>query len=103
VFHNHFDQLVLYLETSLRDAATRRKLYELGSKNESLFNELEDPATEDYPNLYSRTFLTPEHQEKYSEGEREQGNTRAVGCVSQGGPAPDRKSREGRSVGLGVN
>jgi hypothetical protein len=72
VFHNYPDQLVLFLETSLGEEATRRRLYEMGQKDKSLFSDLEDPDTEDYPKLYKRIFLTPEHYEKCSDSEREQ-------------------------------
>jgi hypothetical protein len=72
VFHNYPDELVLYLETSLGEAATRQRLYEMGQKDTSLFSDLEDPDTEDYPKLYKRIFLTPEHYEVCSESEREQ-------------------------------
>jgi hypothetical protein len=72
VFHNYPDQLVLVLEASLGDEATRRRLYEMGQKDTSLFSDLEDPDTEDYPKLYKRIFLTPEHYEKCPDSEREQ-------------------------------
>ncbi len=76
VFHNDSvwlpEALVLFLETSLGDEATRRRLYEMGQKDESLFNDLGDPHKSNNPKLYRRTFLTPELFTDGSDQEREQ-------------------------------
>jgi len=71
VFHIHSNQLTLYLETSPGDEKTRQRLYEMGRKDESLFNRLEHPDTSAYPKLYSRVFLTPEAFEAAGDGEWE--------------------------------
>jgi hypothetical protein len=99
VFHNNFDQLVLYLETSLGDASTRQRLYEMGRKDEVLFNMLEDPDTEEYPKLYSRAFLTPEHYRKHTEDEREQEVRRQWGeYIDEDLPRIDEALREERWI-----
>jgi hypothetical protein len=72
VFHNNLDRLDLFLETSPGDERTRRKLFEMGQKDEKLFNHLVDPDTDRWPKLYHRTFLTPQHYEDVPEIEREQ-------------------------------
>ncbi len=72
VFHNFPGRLDLFLETSRGDEGTRRRLYEMGQKDESLFNDLEDPETDDYPKLYRRTFLTPRFSEDATDLEREE-------------------------------
>ncbi len=72
VFHNHPDELSLFLESSTGEEETRRRLFEMGQKDESLFNHLGDPATDNYPKLYRRTFLTPEFCEEAAEGDREE-------------------------------
>ncbi len=72
VFHNRPDGIDLFLETSPGDEATRRKLFEMGQKNEMLFNYLVDPDTDRWPKLYRRTLLTPSLSEDVSDHEREQ-------------------------------
>ncbi len=72
VFHNHPDGLDLFLETSPGDEAARRRLFEMGQKNQSVFNDLEDPDTSRWPKLYRRAFLTPEIHEDALDSEREQ-------------------------------
>jgi PD-(D/E)XK nuclease superfamily len=70
VFHNNrFDGLALFLETTPGDREIRRRLFNMGQKDESLFNYLEDPGTDDWPKLYCRTFLTPERYEGSSDGD----------------------------------
>jgi hypothetical protein len=75
VFHNysvyHPEELILYLEMSTGDETNRRRLYEMGQKDESLFNDLVDPGTDRNPKLYSRIFLTPELSGELSDRERE--------------------------------
>ena len=66
------DSLTLYLQVTPGDEEVRRRLYEMGHKDESLFNDLVDPETNNYPNLYHRTFLGPEFYEEASDSEREQ-------------------------------
>jgi hypothetical protein len=72
VFHSYPDRLDLFLETSPGDEGIRRRLYEMGYKDESLFNYLEDSETSGHPKLYNRTFLTPELYEDASEDDREE-------------------------------
>jgi len=72
VFVNHPDSLVLCLQTSPGDKGIRRRFYEMGHKDESLFNDLVDPQTSNHPNLYYRTFLTPEFYEDTSDTDREE-------------------------------
>lgn len=72
VFVNLPNNLTLYLQTSPGDEGVRRKLYEMGQKNEALFNDLIDPETSSHPNLYHRTFLTPEFYEDASDSAREE-------------------------------
>lgn len=71
VFHNNPNRLDLLLETSPGHQGTRRRLFEMGQKDEKLFNALVDPGTNDYPKLYRRIFLTPEQYDEASNGERE--------------------------------
>ncbi len=71
VFHNSPDGVDLYLETSPGNEATRRGLFEMGKKDEALFNSLVDPDTDEWPSLYHRTFLTPELSEDGTDHERE--------------------------------
>lgn len=70
VFVNLPDSLALYLQTSPGDEEVRRRPYEMGHKDESLFDDLIDPEISSHPNLYSRTFLTPELYEDASEDDR---------------------------------
>ncbi len=72
VFHNQPDRLFLILQTSPGDEVVRRRLFEMGQKDESLFNNLVAPDTSEYPNLYRRTFLTPEFYKGASDSEREE-------------------------------
>lgn len=72
VFHNNPDKLHLFLETSPGNERTRRMLFEMGRKDEKLFNHLVDPDTNRHPKFYRRTFLTPQHYEDASDSEREQ-------------------------------
>lgn len=70
--NNQPDRLDLVLETSRGDEKIRRKLYEMGQKDESLFNDLEDPETDEKPKLYRRTFVTPEFYKDASDTARVQ-------------------------------
>jgi hypothetical protein len=72
VFHSRPDRLDLFLETSPGDEEVRRRLYEMGQKDESLFNYLEDPETDSYPKLYRRTFLTTRFSEDATDTDREE-------------------------------
>ena len=72
VFHNDPDGLDLFLETSPGDEATRRRLYEMGLNNRSVFNRVEDPDTDGWPKLYHRAFLSPGFPEDALDSEREQ-------------------------------
>lgn len=72
VFQNNPDRLDLYLETSPGDERTRRRLFEMGQKDEELFNHLADPNTGRYPSLYRRTFLAPQRYQDASDSELEQ-------------------------------
>ena len=72
VFHNLPDELTLFLETSLGGEVTRRKLYEMALKHESLFESPVDPDTSKYPKLYHRTFLAPVFYEEATDSEREE-------------------------------
>ena len=66
------DRLTLYLQVTPGDQGVRRKLYETGHKDELLFNDLIDPETNDYPNLYHRIFLGPGFYKDASESDREE-------------------------------
>ncbi len=73
VFHNHSGELVLFLGTSLGKEGARRRLFDMGRRDESLFNHLvEDPGRGRNPKLYRRTFLTQESFEDLSDHGREQ-------------------------------
>ena len=73
VFHNNSDELALFLESSPGDEEVRQRLFEMGQKDESLFDDLEDPATGNYPKLYRKTFLTPEfYYEDVTDSKREE-------------------------------
>lgn len=72
VFVNHPDSLALYLRTSLGDEEIRRRFYEMGHKDEALFNDLADPQISSYPNLYHRTFLRSEFYEDVSDTDCEE-------------------------------
>jgi PD-(D/E)XK nuclease superfamily len=69
VFHRRPDSLELFLESSPGDERVRRKLFEMGHRDLSLFNCLEDPDTGKYPKLYRRTFLDPDRHKDPSEGD----------------------------------
>lgn len=71
VFHNQPNNLILFLETSPGDERVRRRLFEMGQKDESLFNDLVDPGTGGYPKLYRRTFLTPRFCEEAADSDQE--------------------------------
>ncbi len=66
------DRLALVLEISRGNEEIRRKLYAMGQKDRSLFNDLGDPETYEKPKLYRRTFLTREQYETASDTERVQ-------------------------------
>jgi hypothetical protein len=70
VFLKRPDRLEMFLETSPGDGRVRRKLFEMGQKDQSLFNSLQDPDTGRYPKLYHRTFLDPDNQKDISESDR---------------------------------
>ncbi len=72
VFQNDLNGLHLLLQTSPGDAATRRKLYEMGKRHDAVFNDLVDPDSAGFPTLYRRIFLTPEWSQNASEIEREE-------------------------------
>lgn len=76
VFHNQprggSGELILFLETSPGDESVRRKLFEMGQKNEKLFNDLIDPDTNDNPKLYRRTFLDSKFFEEATDEVREE-------------------------------
>ncbi len=72
LFVNRADSLTLYLQITPGDERVRRRLYEMGDKHQTLFNDVVDPDTDDYPNLYRRRFLTPEYYEEASESDREE-------------------------------
>ncbi len=71
VFHNKPDAIDLYLEMSPGDEATRRRLFEMGQKNKTLFNRLVDPNIDKWPKLYRHTFLTPPPSEDVDEREQQ--------------------------------
>jgi hypothetical protein len=72
VFINKPDSLTLILQLTPGDEGIRRRLYEMGHRDELLFNKIVDPETDSYPTLYHRTFLSPDFSEKSSERQREQ-------------------------------
>lgn len=76
VFHNQpwggSGELILFLEMSPGDESVRRKLFEMGQKNEKLFNDLIDPDTNDNPKLYRRTFLDSKFFEEATDEVREE-------------------------------
>jgi hypothetical protein len=69
VFHKRADRLELFLETKPGDEGVRRKLFEMGQRDELLFNFLQDPDTGRYPKLYRRTFLEPDSHKGVGEGD----------------------------------
>jgi hypothetical protein len=72
VFHNSRpDRLILFLESTPGDREIRRRLFEMGQKDQSLFNYLRDPNTTDYPKYYRRNFLTPRFYEEVTDEDRE--------------------------------
>ncbi len=72
VFHNHTDQLALFLEINWGDERLRRRLFEIAERDQSPFNHLvENTRKGTNPKLYQRSFLTPRSYEDYSEQERE--------------------------------
>ena len=73
VFHNHADQLELFLEISWGDNGSRRRLFEIAKRDDSPFNHLvENTRRGTNPKLYYRSFLAPGYYEDYSEQERQQ-------------------------------
>lgn len=76
VFHNQprggSGELTLFLEMGSGDESVRRKLFEMGQKNEKLFNYLIDPDTNDTPKLYRRTFLHSRFFEEATDEVREE-------------------------------
>ena len=72
VFINRPNDLTLILQMTPGDNGIRRRLYQMGRNDESLFNNLVDPETTDWPTLYFRAFLNPKFCETASDSEREQ-------------------------------
>lgn len=72
VFINKPNDLTLILQMTPGDNGIRRRLYQMGRNDESLFNNLVDPETSMWPTLYLRTFLNPEFCQAASDSEREQ-------------------------------
>ena len=71
-FHNLPNELILFLGSSPGNKEISQRLFEMGQKDESLFNHLQEPRISNYPKLYRRTFLTPEfYDEEFTDNDRE--------------------------------
>jgi hypothetical protein len=72
VFHNHPDSLDLFIEVRWADDVTRRNLFDVARRYESLFDGfIEEPRRGLNPKMYRRTFLTRRFYEEASDSDRE--------------------------------
>lgn len=72
VFFNRSNELLLFLESGPGYEKIHQKLFEMGKKDELLFNYLENPESSNYPKIYRRIFLNSEfYDEDATDEERE--------------------------------